>query len=108
MFIAKMKLLYGYRFLQLVPSGGRHAEVYRWLRKFARDNQDALYELVFSELPKRKELYSLIFLGSHGGSVGYEYNSEWHDFIARVRVRQNEFPDHVQRSLSWLLQTHRW
>ena len=108
-----------HRLLQIVPSdgyllllifqiGNAHSTLYRWLKKFARENQDALYDLVFSEMPKDKELHDLIWLGDHGGSVARSYNIEWVDFIARVRARKDELPDDIQRSLNWQEDVHGW
>lgn len=116
---ARTKLLYGYRLLQVVPFDGHllllilgighaHSTLYRWLKKFARENQDALYDLVFSESPKDKELHDLIWLGSHGGSEARKDNIGWVDFIARVRARKDELPEIIQVSLDWYERVQGW
>jgi len=62
-----------YRKFQDTPSGEKHAERYYALKETVRENQDALYELVFSgKVTDPKELRELIFFGGHGGSVGRE------------------------------------
>jgi len=107
--VTSSTLLAEYRKLKATPSGEAHAKQFLKVERLAQENQQELYELVFSKIAWRDmELDNLIWLGSHKGSMAREYNEHWADFIARVRARKNELPDDIQSSLDWQERVHGW
>lgn len=106
--VTSQNILDDFRKLQYTPSGDCHAVSYRRLQYIVRNNEDQLYELVFSGKLTERELYELIFFGGHGGSVAKSDNADWVPFMARVRERQSELPSSVQETLDWLLEVHGW
>lgn len=99
-------ILKEYRKLQQMSSGTQRAEQFYKVRSLARENQDSLYNLIFSSVPEQSELRDLVFLGMHGGSVAREDNTEWIDFLSRIRIRQSELPKRLQGELNWLLRAN--
>ena len=97
-----------YQQLKRTPSGFRHAEKYHQLKGLVLENQNALYDLIFSERLDESETHNLLHFGGHGGSVAKEDNLHWAPFIARVRERQDELPESVQSGLDWLKVVHGW
>ena len=97
-----------YHQLKKTPSGYRHAEEHEELKDFVITNQDALYDLIFSERLDESEIQELLHFGGHGGSLAKEDNLDWAPFVARVRERQDELPESVQSGLDLLKTAHDW
>jgi len=97
-----------YNQLKRTSSDLRHAERYEELKSLVLTNQDALYDLIFSERLDENEIVELLHFGGHGGSVAKEDNLEWAPFVARVRERQDELPESVQSGLDWLKIINDW
>jgi hypothetical protein len=93
--------------LQRTPSS-RHAEAYKELKSLVIKNQDALHDLIFSGKLSDDEIQELVRFGGHGGSVAKKYNKHWAPFMARVRERQDELPESLQRYLDWQKKVHDW
>ena len=90
------------------PIGDAHAEEHEELKDFVITNQDALYDLIFSERLDESEIQELLHFGGHGGSLAKEDNLDWAPFVARVRERQDELPGSVQSGLDLLKTAHDW
>ena len=98
-----------YKNLQTTPSGNMYQEQYLRLQKICRENQDVLYDLVFSGHCTEKEMQELIWFGmDHPGSCRRRDNLNWVGFVARVRERKNELPYGIRNSLDWYEKTHGW
>lgn len=96
-------ILASYRHLQKTPSGEMHAINYNKLKEMVQNNQDALYELVFSgKVTDEKELYRLIMFGQ-SGTTSKKDNEHWIPFVRRVWERKDELPEYVKGSgaLEW-------
>jgi hypothetical protein len=92
-------------------TGDWHAAAYTQLRKLARANDDALYEFIMSgEVNDEKELYELIFIGGHGGSVAKEDNLYWIPFLKRIRDNVDKLPNEMYLELhfDWLGKVHKY
>lgn len=102
-------ILKQYRKLQTTPSGDRHAREYKILQQMVRQNQDQLYELIFSgKVVEIRDLHKLILFGGHGGSVEKKYNRHWIPFLRRIRERLAELPPELNSHFDWLGEVHHY
>lgn len=102
-------ILKQYRKLQRTPSGDSHAREYRILQQMVRQNQDQLYELIFSgKVEKTRELHELILLGGHGGSAEKKDNLHWIPFLKRIRERLTDLPPELGGHFDWLGEVHHY
>lgn len=102
------RILEKYRQLKRTQSGSRHAERYEELKILVRMNQNGLFSLIFSGKLTADEQLILIWFGGHGGSCAKRHNEDWVHFVSRIRERQAELSEEIQRSLDWYLKVHGW
>jgi len=77
--------------------------------KLMEENQDALYNLIFSgEITDERELYRIIFFAGHGGSCSKKDNLHWIPFLQRLRERSSELPYSIQVHFEWLGKVHHY
>jgi hypothetical protein len=100
------KLLDEFRFYSNHPKW--HPKNFPQLRELAQQNQDALYDLIFSDLPTNDEKSQLIKLGGSDISCKKKDNRHWIPFFKRLRQRQNELPSGIRHTLNWYKRAHGW
>lgn len=85
------------------PSGSAHARQHDILKSMVRENQDALFNLVFSnKIANARDLYTLIFFGGDGGSVAKDDNERWIPFFKRVWDNRENLPTFFKpEALEW-------
>jgi hypothetical protein len=104
-----MSILKKYRKMKKTSSGFHHERQYLYVQWLCQQNQDALYELVFSGKCTEVELCELIWLGrTHTGSCAKKDNLSWVPFISRVMLRKDELPYYVRSNLEWYQRVHGW
>lgn len=89
-------------------SGERHAKQHYKLKSLAILNQDAWHNIIFCGVLNERELHEFIWFGGHGGSCRKTRNEHWVNFIAGIRMRQEELPISIQGTLNWYLEVHKW
>jgi hypothetical protein len=102
------KILKEYQKLKKTKSGRRHYDQYYVLRNICMNNEDDLLALVLYGGLTKSEQADFIHIGMDGASLNREANSQWWEFIGKVREQKELLDISNIDFLDWLLEVHGW